>query len=115
MLPSTLMLVRCHYHCIRGTVSDQVMRPLPRQRQLSSHADGFPTTTTPAPRLHPSCSIHPSAVPAVTSELSGEAPITQQHHPRTSLLPQGASGEVYSGSPQGHRLEPPLLSTSGRG
>lgn len=100
MLPSTLMLGRCrHHHHIRGTVRDQVVRPLPRQSQLSSHADGFPTTTPPAPRLHPSCSICPAGVPAVTSELSIDASITQQHHPRASLLPQGASGEVSSRGP----------------
>ena len=88
MLPSMLMLGRCHYHCIRGMVSNWVARPLPRQGQLSSHADGFSTTTPPAPRLHPSCSTL-CAVPAVTSEHSGEASIAQQHHPRVPLLPQG--------------------------
>ena len=113
MLPSMLMLGRCHYHCIRGTVSNWVTRPLPRQGQLSSHADGFSTTTTPAPRLHPSCSTL-LAVPAVTSEHSGEASIAQQHHPRVPLLPQGNPGEVSSRGPQGRALEPPLLNTSGR-
>lgn len=46
---------------------------------------------------------------AITSELSGQAPITQQHNPRLWSLWGG-----FQWRPRGHTLESPLLSTSGR-
>lgn len=57
---------------LRGTASSWVARPLPRQGQLSGYVDSSPTTTIPAPCLHPLYSAL-SAVPTFTSELSGEA------------------------------------------
>lgn len=115
MLPSTLTLGRCHYHCVRGTASNWVARPLPRQGQLSSHANDFPTTTIPAPRLHPSRStLH--TVPAVTSKLSGEVSIAQQHppEPRSSHRdplgrfpdegPRDACWSLHGSAPQGDRV-----------